>query len=120
MMEEVRKINTAPVQVTGPKVRAQRPPAKRREYTPRDNLWFFLRDHGEGIGKWNGKPTSVVAAQVRQLKEGNANQGSSTKVKVASASHDQAAEYYRKEDDLSYPLKETSSMYAQEENYNQV
>ncbi|XP_064277599.1 uncharacterized protein LOC135301191 [Passer domesticus] len=103
MREEMRKVNAAPVRVTGPKVRAQHSPARERGYTPRANLWFFLRDHGEDMGRWDGKPTSVLAARVRQLKEGNSNRGSSTKVKVASTSHDQAFRY-----DLSDPLEGTS------------
>ncbi|KAF4796453.1 hypothetical protein TURU_083929 [Turdus rufiventris] len=118
--EEVRRnsSHTAPVQVTGPKVKAQHPQLRERGYTPQANLWFFLRNHGEDMGKWDGKPTSVPAAHVRQL-EGNTNQGSSTKVKVASNSHDQGVGYYRREDDLSHSLEGTSSMYAQERNDNQ-
>ncbi|TRZ10533.1 hypothetical protein HGM15179_016574 [Zosterops borbonicus] len=91
MREEMKKVNAAPVRVTGPKFSAQHSPARDRGYTPRANLWFFLRDHGEDMGRWDGKPTSVLAARVRQLKEGNSNRGTSTKVKVASTSHDRAA-----------------------------
>ncbi|RMB94009.1 hypothetical protein DUI87_29597 [Hirundo rustica rustica] len=111
MKKEVRKINVAPVQVTGLKVRAQHPPARERGYTPRADLWSFLCDHGEDMGRWYGKPTSVLAAQVHQLKEGNTEE--------VPDSHDRVTRYYRKEDDLSDPLEGTSSMYAQEENYNQ-
>ncbi|TRZ08377.1 hypothetical protein HGM15179_018728 [Zosterops borbonicus] len=50
MREEVRKINAAPVQVTGPKVRPQHPPARERGYTPQTDLWSFLRNHGEDMG----------------------------------------------------------------------
>jgi len=28
-----------------------------RGYTPRGTLWFYLRDHGEDMRKWDGKPT---------------------------------------------------------------
>ncbi|RMC20903.1 hypothetical protein DUI87_01756 [Hirundo rustica rustica] len=78
-MEEVREemrrnsSHVAPVRVTGPRVRAQRPPARERGYTPRADLWFFLSDHGEDVGRWDGKPTSALAAQVRELKERNTN-----------------------------------------------
>ncbi|RMC19705.1 hypothetical protein DUI87_03269 [Hirundo rustica rustica] len=91
--EEMRKNSShvAPVRVTGPRVRAQRPPARERGYTPRADLWYFLRDCGEDMGRWDGKPTSALAAWLRELKERNTNRGSSTKMKVASTSHDQAA-----------------------------
>ncbi|RMC21393.1 hypothetical protein DUI87_02257 [Hirundo rustica rustica] len=52
-MEEMMRRNSshvAPVRVTGPRVRAQQPPARERGYTPRADLWYFLRDHGEDIG----------------------------------------------------------------------
>ncbi|RMB93993.1 hypothetical protein DUI87_29580 [Hirundo rustica rustica] len=93
MREEMRRNSShvAPVRVTGPRVRAQQPPARGRGYTPRADLWYFLRDHGEDMGRWDGKPTSALAAQGRELKERNTNRGGSTKMKVASTSHDQAA-----------------------------
>ncbi|RMB97594.1 hypothetical protein DUI87_25958 [Hirundo rustica rustica] len=118
-MEEMMRRNSshvAPVRVTGPRVRAQQPPARERGYTPRADLWYFLRDHGEDMGRWDGKPTSALAAWVRELKERNTNRGGSTKMKVASTSHDQAARYYRSEDDMSDPREGTSTMYAQEGN----
>ncbi|RMC18002.1 hypothetical protein DUI87_04878 [Hirundo rustica rustica] len=123
--EEIREVreemkrnssHVAPVRVTGPRVRAQQPPARERGYTPRADLWFFLRDHGEDMGRWDGKPTSALAARVRELKERNTNRGGPTKMKVASTSHDQAARYYRSEDDMSDPREGTSTMYAQEGN----
>ncbi|RMC06348.1 hypothetical protein DUI87_15780 [Hirundo rustica rustica] len=91
--EEMRRngSHVALVRVTGPRVRAQRPPARERGYTPRADLWFFLSDHGEDMGRWDGKPTSALAARVRELKERNTNRGGPTKMKVASTSHDQAA-----------------------------
>ncbi|RMC11837.1 hypothetical protein DUI87_11963 [Hirundo rustica rustica] len=97
LKEEIREkmrrnsSHVAPVRVTGPSVRAQQPPARERGYTPRADLWFFLRDHGEDMGRWDGKPTSALAAWVRELKERNTNRGGPTKMKVASTSHDQAA-----------------------------
>ncbi|RMC11862.1 hypothetical protein DUI87_11988 [Hirundo rustica rustica] len=115
--EEMRRNSShvAPVRVTGPRVRAQRPPAREKGYTPRADLWFFLRDHGEDMGRWDGKPTSALAAWVRELKVRNTNRGGSTKMKVASTSHDQAARYYRSED-MSDPCEGTSIVYAQEGN----
>ncbi|RMC05593.1 hypothetical protein DUI87_17678 [Hirundo rustica rustica] len=63
--EEMRRNSShvAPVRVTGPRVRAQQPPARERGYTPRADLWYFLRDHGEDMGRWDGKPTSALAAR---------------------------------------------------------
>ncbi|RMC21341.1 hypothetical protein DUI87_02203 [Hirundo rustica rustica] len=52
-MEEMMRRNSshvAPVRVTGPRVRGQQPPARERGYTPRADLWYFLRDHGEDMG----------------------------------------------------------------------
>ncbi|RMC21558.1 hypothetical protein DUI87_02424 [Hirundo rustica rustica] len=63
--EEMRRNSShvAPVRVTGPRVRAQRPPDRERGYTPRADLWYFLSDHGEDMGRWDGKPTSALAAR---------------------------------------------------------
>ncbi|RMB93626.1 hypothetical protein DUI87_29852 [Hirundo rustica rustica] len=121
MREEMRSNSShvAPVQVTGPRVRAQRRPARERGYTPRADLWFFLHDRREDMGRWDGKPTSALAARVCELKERNTNLRGSTKMKVASALHDQAARYYRSEDDMSDPFEGTSIMYAQEGNNDQ-
>ncbi|RMC20416.1 hypothetical protein DUI87_01266 [Hirundo rustica rustica] len=119
--EEMRRNNSrvAPVRVTGPRVRAQQPPARERGYTPRADLWLFLHDHGEDMGRWDGKPTSALAAWVRELKERNTNRGGLTKMKVASTSHDQAVRYYRSEDDMSDPCEGSSTMNAQEGNNDQ-
>ncbi|KAF4805342.1 hypothetical protein TURU_001269 [Turdus rufiventris] len=73
MREEMWKISAAPVRVSGPKVGTQCPPARERGYTPQADLCFFMRDHGEDMEKWDRKPTSVLAARVCQLREGNAN-----------------------------------------------
>ncbi|RMC11070.1 hypothetical protein DUI87_12262 [Hirundo rustica rustica] len=119
--EEMRRNSShvAPVRVTGPRVRAQQPPARERGYTPRADLWYFLSDHGEDMGRWDGKPTSALAAWVRELKERNTNRGGSTKMKVASTSHDQAPRYFRSEDDMSDHCEGTSTMCGQERNNDQ-
>ncbi|RMC05478.1 hypothetical protein DUI87_18671 [Hirundo rustica rustica] len=121
MREEMRRNSShvALVRATGPRVRAQRPPARERGYTPRADLWFFLRDRGEDMGRWDGKPTSGLAAQVCELKERNTNRGGPIKMKVASASSGQASRYYRSEDGMSDPCEGTSTMYAQEGNNDQ-
>ncbi|TRZ07257.1 hypothetical protein HGM15179_019853 [Zosterops borbonicus] len=87
-------------------------PQLERGYTPRAELWSYLRDHGEDMGRCDGKPTSVLEARMCELKEGNTHRGSSTKMK-----HD--TRYYRSEDDMLDPLEGTSTVYAQEGNDNQ-
>ncbi|KAK4807210.1 hypothetical protein QYF61_024330 [Mycteria americana] len=53
-------------------IRSQRPPAQERGYrgyTPWGALWFYLRDHGEDMRKWDGKPTSTLEARVRSSRK---------------------------------------------------
>ena len=40
---------------------------RHRGYTPRGTRWFYLRDHGEDMRKWGGKPTSTLEAWVCEL-----------------------------------------------------
>ncbi|RMB89430.1 hypothetical protein DUI87_34190 [Hirundo rustica rustica] len=56
-IEEMMRRNSshvAPVRVTSPRVRGQQPPARERGYTPRADLWYFLRDHGENMRRVTG------------------------------------------------------------------
>lgn len=32
------------------------------KYTPQGTLWFYLRDHGEDMNKWDRKPTLTLEA----------------------------------------------------------
>jgi len=51
-------------------IRGKRSSAQEREYrgyTPRGTLWFYLRDHGEDVRKWDGKTTSTLEARVSKL-----------------------------------------------------
>ncbi|XP_052549334.1 uncharacterized protein LOC128085658 [Tympanuchus pallidicinctus] len=48
-------------------VRSKRSPAQVRGNTPRIALWYYLRDHGEDMGKWHGQPTPVLRARVKEL-----------------------------------------------------
>ncbi|XP_051624901.1 uncharacterized protein LOC127461275 [Manacus candei] len=95
-------------------IRSQRPPAKERRYTPRGDLWFYLREHGEDMRKWDGKPTSSLAARVRELKRGTNTIKNSSRVNVAPVSRGQDSRRYRN-DDTSDPLEGTSRSYPQEE-----
>jgi len=62
---EKSKSYSPPVQASVSAIRGKRVSAQEREYrgyTPRGTLWFYLRDHGEDMRKWDGKPTSSLAA----------------------------------------------------------
>ncbi|XP_072715702.1 uncharacterized protein [Ciconia boyciana] len=55
-----------PVRTSVSAIRSQRSSAQERGYrgyTPRGTLWFYLRDHGEDMRKWDGKPTSTLEAR---------------------------------------------------------
>lgn len=75
--------------------------------------------HGEDMRRWDGKSTSVLAAQVCKLKEETINRGSSTRMNLAPISCDRATRYNRREDDVSDPLEGTSRMYDQRGNNSQ-
>jgi len=46
-----------------------------RGYTPRGTLWFYLRDHGEDMRKWDGKPTSTLEVKVHECKVKQSQRG---------------------------------------------
>jgi len=59
-----------PVRASVSAVRGKRSSAEEREYRgyrPRGTLWFYLRDHGEDMRKWDGKPTSSLETRVHEL-----------------------------------------------------
>ncbi|RMC19127.1 hypothetical protein DUI87_03731 [Hirundo rustica rustica] len=95
-------------------IRSRCPPARERGYTPQGNLWSFLREHGEDMRKWDGKPISSLAACVRELKRETPTTKSSSRVKAAPVSQAQNSRQYRK-DDMTDPLEGTSGTYLQEE-----
>ncbi|XP_042664194.1 uncharacterized protein LOC122154923 [Tyto alba] len=57
-------------------IRSKRLPIQARQYTPQGNLWYYLRDHGEGMRKWDGKPTYVLRERVQELEGRMGNIGS--------------------------------------------
>ncbi|TRZ20737.1 hypothetical protein HGM15179_006401 [Zosterops borbonicus] len=111
LKEEIYHISPEPTRVSA--IRSRRPPARERGYTPRGNLWSFLREHGEDMKKRDGKPTSALAARVRELKRGTPTTRSPSRIKVAPVS--QNSRRYRN-DDMTDPLEGTSETYVQEEN----
>ncbi|RMC07079.1 hypothetical protein DUI87_16535 [Hirundo rustica rustica] len=64
LKEEIYHISPEPTRVSA--IRSRYPPARERGYTPRGNLWSFLREHGEDMRNWDGKPTSSLAARVEE------------------------------------------------------
>ncbi|GAB0203798.1 hypothetical protein GRJ2_002845400 [Grus japonensis] len=57
-----------PVQTSISAIRSKHSSAQERGYrgyTPQGTLWFYLRDHGEDMRKWDGKPTLTLEARVR-------------------------------------------------------
>ena len=59
-----------PVRASVSAIKGKRFSAQEREYrgyTPWGTLWFYLRDHGEDMRKWDGKPTSSLEARVCEL-----------------------------------------------------
>ncbi|KAK4811016.1 hypothetical protein QYF61_015720 [Mycteria americana] len=65
-LEEDRSYSP-PIRTSVSTIRSQRSSAQGRGYrgyTPRGTLWFYLRDHGEDMRKWDGKPTSTLEARV--------------------------------------------------------
>ncbi|RMC09827.1 hypothetical protein DUI87_13614 [Hirundo rustica rustica] len=81
LREEIREdlLQISAVQIRGSGTQRRRSPARERGYTPRAELWFFLRDCGENMNRWDGKSTAALAQRVRELKEVKTQRGSSTK-----------------------------------------
>ncbi|RMB96505.1 hypothetical protein DUI87_27038 [Hirundo rustica rustica] len=61
LREEIREdlLQISAVQIRGSGSQRRRSPRQARErgYTPRAELWFFLRDCGENMNRWDGKST---------------------------------------------------------------
>ncbi|RMC19940.1 hypothetical protein DUI87_03507 [Hirundo rustica rustica] len=111
LKEEIYHISPEPTRVSA--IRSRHLPARERGYTPRGNLWSFLREHGEDMRKWDGKPTSSLAARVHELKRETPTTRSSSRVNAAPVSQAQNSRQYRK-DDMTDPLEGTSGTYLQE------
>ncbi|RMC15931.1 hypothetical protein DUI87_08137 [Hirundo rustica rustica] len=112
LKEEIYHISPEPTRVSA--IRSRYPPARERAYTPRGNLWSFLREHGEDMRNWDGKPTSSLAARVRELKRETPTTKSSSRANIAPVSKAQNPRQYKK-NDMTDPLEGTSGTYLQEE-----
>lgn len=70
-------------------------------YTPWHTLWVYLCDHGEDMGNWDRKPTSVLATLVCEL------QGNSPPKNVAPVPNGKLHQKSRIMDAASDPPEET-------------
>ncbi|GAB0205197.1 hypothetical protein GRJ2_002985300 [Grus japonensis] len=85
-----------------------------RAYTPRGILWFYLRDHGEDMRKWDGKPTSTLQACVHELQGKTAGQRDSSRKNAAPVSTGQPPRSSGRPDRTYDPLEGTSKSVLQE------
>ncbi|GAB0195093.1 hypothetical protein GRJ2_001974600 [Grus japonensis] len=85
-------------------------------YTPRGILWFYLRDHGEDMRKWDGKPTSTLRARVRDLQGKTAVKRDSSRKNAAPVSTRQPPRPSERPDRTYDPLEGTSKSFLQEVN----
>ena len=77
LSEEVHQLkeslfSSPPAQTSVSAIRGKRASVQGRQYggyTPRATLWFYLRDHGENMRKWDGKSTATLEARVRELQK---------------------------------------------------
>lgn len=108
LREEIKEdlIQISAVQIRGPGIQRRRSFDGERRYTPRAELWAFLRESGEDMRRWDGEPTAALAQRVRDLKR----RGSITKKRAAPVARSRDVEH---DDDMSDPLEGTSKAYAQ-------
>ncbi|KAK4810684.1 hypothetical protein QYF61_007484 [Mycteria americana] len=106
-----------PVRTSVSAIRSQRSSAQERGYrgyTPRGTLWFYLRDHGEDMRKWDRKPTSTLEARVRELQGKTITKGGSSRKIDALVSSGQFPRQSRR-DDLTSDFNEGApDSYTQE------
>ncbi|KAK4810468.1 hypothetical protein QYF61_004248 [Mycteria americana] len=106
-----------PIRTSVSAIRSQRSSAQGRGYrgyTPRGTLWFYLRDHGEDMRKWDGKPTSTLEARVRELQGKTITQGGSSRKIAAPDSSRQFPRQSKRADLTPDYNEETPDSYIQE------
>ncbi|GAB0203200.1 ubiquitin carboxyl-terminal hydrolase 4 [Grus japonensis] len=122
LSQEVRQLKedipySPPVQTRIAAVRSKRfsaPERGYRAYTPRGILWFYLRDHGEDMRKWDGKPTSTLRARVHELQGKTAVKRDSSRKNAAPVSTGQPPRPSGRPDHTYDPLEGTSKSFLQE------
>ncbi|GAB0209743.1 ubiquitin carboxyl-terminal hydrolase 4 [Grus japonensis] len=87
-----------------------------RGYTPRGTLWFYLRDHGEDMRKWDVKPTSTQEAQACELQGKTISNGGSSRKIAAPVSSEQFPRQSSRTDFTSDLMEGASDSYLQEVN----
>ncbi|GAB0208401.1 hypothetical protein GRJ2_003305800 [Grus japonensis] len=85
-----------------------------RAYTPRGILWFYLRDHGEDMRKWDGKPTSTLRARVREEQSKTVIKRDSSRKNAAPVSTGQPPRLSGRPDCTYDPCEGTSKSFLQE------
>ncbi|KAK4826862.1 hypothetical protein QYF61_011899 [Mycteria americana] len=106
-----------PIRTSVSAIRSQRSSAQERGYrgyTPRGTLWFYLRDHGEDMRKWDGKPTSTLEARVRELQGKTITKGSSSRKIAAPVSSGQFPRQSKRADFTPDFNEEIPDSYTQE------
>ncbi|KAK4811037.1 hypothetical protein QYF61_015741 [Mycteria americana] len=106
-----------PIRTSVSAIRSQRSSAQERGYrgyTPRGTLWFYLRDHGEDMRKWDGKPTSTLEARVRELQGKTIAKGGSSRKIAAPVSSGQFPRQSKRVDFTPDFNEEIPDSYTQE------
>ncbi|GAB0208546.1 ubiquitin carboxyl-terminal hydrolase 4 [Grus japonensis] len=122
LSQDVRQLKedisySPPVQTRIAAVRSKRfsaPERGYRAYTPRGSLWFYLRDHGEDMRKWDGKPTSILQARVHELQGKTVVKRDSSRKNAAPVSTRQPPTSSERPDHTYDPLEGTSKSFLQE------
>ncbi|KAK4806727.1 hypothetical protein QYF61_007525 [Mycteria americana] len=106
-----------PIRTSVSAIRSQHSSAQERGYrgyTPWGTLWFYLRDHGEDMRKWDGKPTSTLEARVRELQGKTITKGSSSRKIAAPVSSGQFPRQSKRADFTPDFNEEIPDSYTQE------
>lgn len=91
--EEIKEsLQVAPVRGRGSEFRARRPSAREGGQVSRTELWYFLKDHGEDMRRWDRKPTRALAARVQELKGSEGRR--SARVSAVPVSDGQGSDHY--------------------------
>ncbi|KAM4879532.1 uncharacterized protein FYW23_015576 [Sylvia borin] len=119
LQEEIREdfLQISAVQIRGPGVQRGRTSVGERRRTPRTELWVCLREAGEDMRRWDGKPTAALAQRVCKLKEGRVQRECPTKQRAAPVVCNRDVRYGDDDDD---PLEGTSRTYVQGKKDNQA
>ena len=70
-------------------IRSSRFSTQENQYTPQGKLWHCLRDYGEDMKKWDGKPTYLLEERVCELEGGTSRKRGSFRRNAAPVSSNQ-------------------------------